>query len=324
MTVQPATPRVAPITSRGALIGLDWGTSSLRAYLFDASGELLDRREAALGITQISDAAFRQAFESFCADWLNAEPRLPVLACGMIGSRQGWREAPYLPCPASLSDLGNALCVLDDLAERRFLIVPGLRSAEAATAADVLRGEETQIFGLVPERASQTPALRHVVLPGSHSKWVVTREDTVLGFESYLTGELYAAVSAHTIVGRLFPPGESDFVLESFVDGLQAIRARGDALTHLLFTVRAQALLGVRAAAHLPSYLSGLLIGAELNSALPAVTAGHPVLIVGSDVLSERYRIAIETFGRTCLPARPDAAVSGLRRLARQAGLLSA
>lgn len=323
MTALPAPRRNAPNSSHASMIGLDWGTSSLRAYLFDGRGELLDRREAALGITQIKDAAFRPAFESFCADWLQVDPGIPVLACGMIGSRQGWREAPYLPCPASLADLASSLCAVDDLAKRPFLIVPGLRSAEDAPAADVLRGEETQIVGLFARHTELTSLQRHVVLPGSHSKWVVTRGDTVVGFESYLTGELYAAVSAHTIVGRLFPQGEPLFVREAFVDGLQAIRARGAALTHLLFSVRAQALLGVRAAAHMPSYLSGLLIGAELNSALPTVTGGRPVFIVGSNVLTERYRIAIETYGGACVPADSESAVIGLRRIAQQAGLLS-
>ncbi len=301
-----------------SLIGLDWGTSSLRGYLFNHHGGIIDRTDTNQGIVSITDGDFRSVFENCCAPWLAAEPTLPVIACGMIGSQQGWREAAYAACPASLQSLGRVLTRLDDLAQRRFAIIPGLKVTGDIAHHDVMRGEETQILGL-DRTADRTESI--YVLPGSHSKWVRAAGDEVREFRSFLTGELYSAIARNTIVGRLFPANEPPFDSQAFAAGIERIRETPEALTAHLFSIRAQGLLGVQAATALPSYLSGLLVGSELVAALRWFAPNRPITLVGSDSLMQRYRHALDLFGHTSTLAATDAAARGLFFVARQAGL---
>lgn len=183
--------------SSAALIALDWGTTRARAFRIDATGRVLDTRSGDLGVQRLSGATFPQALAQLTGDW--SDERAPRLACGMIGSRQGWREAPYLPCPASLEALSRGLVEVEGAA---LAIVPGLSTRDGSGLPDVMRGEETQIFGAVPIDAPRTL----VVLPGSHSKWARVERGVVLDFTTYLTGELYDALVGHTILGRLATP----------------------------------------------------------------------------------------------------------------------
>ncbi len=310
------------------LIGLDWGTSSLRAYLFGADGSVLARREAAAGIQAITDGGFRQAFESLCADWLQQTPGLPVIACGMIGSRQGWREAQYAPTPAGFAELASAMLAIDDAAGRRFQIVPGVCTVGASGTHDVIRGEETQVVGALSRLGMQQAT---IVLPGTHSKWVRVRDGRIAEFRTYMTGELFAVLARHSILGRLFiepegrntPPGED----RAFLDGLTRASADPGGLTSLLFSVRAEGLFARYDGQALPAYLSGLLIGAEIAHAranrADAPDRDDPTLLVGADALVERYAVALRLAG---IEARsvPDAPVAeGLLALARSAGLIA-
>lgn len=308
--------------NRASLIGLDWGTSSLRAYLFAASGAVLHRLESSDGVQQVPNRQFREVFEARCAAWLALDPALPVIACGMIGSQQGWREAAYVECPADLQRLAGGLTDLEDLAGRPFQIVPGLKLQTRDGHCDVMRGEETQIFGL--RSAASTQASLYL-LPGSHSKWVRCEADAVHDFRSFLTGELYAAIARHTIVGRLFPDAGSgdDFDEAAFSDGLRRVREQPEALTAHLFSVRAQGLLKRRTPAELPSFLSGLLIGAELVAALRWATPASPITLIGAPGLSKRYRVALDRFEQTYTTADSDAAALGLFLIARSARIFS-
>ncbi len=310
--------------AKPSLIGVDWGTSSLRGYLFSPRGEIIDRVDSAQGIQTIAGGEFRSVFEKCFASWLAAEPAMPVIACGMIGSQQGWREARYVQCPASLQNLGQTLTRIDELAGRPFAIVPGLKVTGANAHHDVMRGEETQILGL--DRILDHNKSKHnesiYVMPGSHSKWVRAAADEVRDFRSFLTGELYAAIAEHTIVGRLLPAVEPAFDEQAFAAGLQRIRESPESLTAHLFSIRAQGLLGVQAANALPSYLSGLLIGSELCSALTEFSPVGPVILVGSNSLMQRYQFALSLYGHRSTLADPDAAAHGLFILARQSGLL--
>ena len=320
------------------LIGLDWGTSSLRAYLFGPDRNILSQRETASGIQAITDGRFREAFESLCAAWINAEPDLPVIACGMIGSRQGWREAPYAQTPAGFDELASALMPIDLLAGRRFCIVPGVSTVGPSGTHDVIRGEETQVVGAL-ERLGLTDAT--IVLPGTHSKWVSVRNRRLVGFRTYMTGELYAVLARHSILGRLFaeqaaPDGPHQ--QQAFTDGLQRAFDDPTGLTSLLFSVRAEGLFGCYDGQQMPAYLSGLLLGAEIAHARG--TALHPgtnlepardaatdssapvTLLIGSDTLVTRYAAALERAGIDAIPV-PDAPVAeGLLALASSAGLI--
>lgn len=300
------------------LIALDWGTSSLRAYLFDREGQLIEHRASALGVQKIQQNRFLEALESLCGAWLSEHPQATVIACGMIGSQQGWRDAGYRQCPIGVDELGAELCRADDLLGRPFRIVPGLMM-DPQRRADIMRGEETQILGL-PADYGQGQAV--LVMPGSHCKWVELRDGFVTGFQSYLTGELFEAIAAHTIVGRLFPAIRPEHDEAAFAAGLQAVRSEPQSLTAWLFSVRAQGITGVRPAPALPSYLSGLLIGAELNSALLQFRGVSRVTLIGDAQLCARYEQALELFGITAIQAADELASKGLFRLAARAGLI--
>lgn len=319
----PASP------ARPALIGLDWGTSALRAWLLDAQGRILAAREGGPGVLAVGAGAFREAFERFCAPWLAAEPTLPVIAAGMIGSRQGWREAAYLTAPAGIAALAEALLPLDDAAGRVFRVVPGVLAELADGARDVMRGEETQVIGaLLDTPASARSGL--FVLPGSHGKWVAVREARIVALRTSLTGEAWAALREHTILGRLCAdPAPDDPAAQAaawlaFDQGVAQIRADPGALLHLLFRVRTEGLFGRLRPEQLPAYLSGLITGAEVGDALrwPERGTATPVL-VGSGPQLARYARALAGFGAGCARAGPDRAAAGLSALARAAGLLT-
>ena len=312
----------AGAAQRARLIALDWGTSSLRGWLLDASGAVLDRREAPLGILNVREGRFAEAFEAFCALWLGARPDLPTIASGMIGSRQGWREAPYVATPAGFDALASGLLGLDDEAGRPFRIVPGLVSRPPGGSPDVIRGEETQVFGALEAGASGDTLF---LLPGTHSKWVAAQGAVVTGFRTCMTGELYAVLRQHSILARLCEEPESPDApgpLSAFDDGVRRGLAEPGALGHLLFTVRSEGLLGQRPADHLPGYLSGLLIGAEIGDALGAFAPRRAPCVIASPVLAARYLRALELAGVTATAAEGEPARAGLFAIASHAGLL--
>jgi len=291
------------------MITVDWGTSSLRTYLLDSAGTILDRRSNNAGITTVKDGAFAPVLGEAIAGW--PSDALVVLS-GMIGSRQGWREAPYVPCPAGLQEIAAAVVSMDDLAGRRAVLIPGL-SHRDSDGPDVMRGEETQAIGL-------NLADGRVCLPGTHSKWAKLEAGKITGFRTYLTGELFAALTDHTIVGRLMPPAEPEPVdwRAGFDRGVdRAQRATG--LLSSLFGVRATGLLGDLPLELLRPFLSGLLIGTEFREAAPP--PGQTLTLVGSDALVLRYGRAADRLGIPAKPAQPDLAAFGAFRIAQTAGL---
>jgi 2-dehydro-3-deoxygalactonokinase len=297
-----------------ALIGVDWGTSGFRAFLLDAGGAILDRRSGPHGILTVADGDFAGVLSRQIGPWLS-ERRVPVLMSGMIGSRQGWLEAAYLTCPAGLADLAAGLVPVPfDGAEVR--IVPGLETA-SATMRDVMRGEETQVFGALAAGGSGSGRF---LLPGTHSKWVLAEAGRIVGFSTYMTGEIYAACRSHTILGRLMVDGEPSGT--GFARGVHDGARAGTpgALLRRLFGVRTAGLFGEIAGPDLPDYLSGLLIGAEIAD------AGHrdsrPVSIIASDALAERYQAAAAELGVGATIVDADCVVAGHMAIARAAGLL--
>jgi 2-dehydro-3-deoxygalactonokinase len=298
---------------RAALIGVDWGTSSFRAFLLDAGGAILDRRAGPYGIMSVADGDFAAVISDQVGGWLR-ESRVPVLMSGMIGSRQGWLEAPYLTCPVGLADLAAGLVrVPFDAAEIR--LVPGVETA-TATMRDVMRGEETQVFGTLARLGMESGRF---LLPGTHSKWVQAEGGTIASFATYMTGEIYAAARAHTILGRLMQDGEASGA--SFARGVREGARAGTpgALLHRLFGVRTAGLFGEISAADLPDYLSGLLIGAEIGD---AGRQGGPVHIIASDALAERYRSGAAELGLRAETLPSDCILDGYMAIARLAGLV--
>lgn len=312
-------------TTRAALIGLDWGTSSIRAYLLSATGAVLQQREGDEGILKAASLGFPAVFERYVGDWRRRDPRPPLLMCGMVGSRQGWVEVPYLKCPASLADLAAALCRVEPAPGIGTLsIVPGLCMDDGPLAPpDVMRGEETQLAGAF----AAPDASGLCVLPGTHSKWARLAQGRIEHFATYMTGELFALLRQHSILGRLMPD-EAAHDEAAFAQGLHlalASEANAHGLLHQLFSVRTLGLFGRLAPTALESYLSGMLIGSELASAryggyLPASGPTQAaIVIVGNHRLASLYRQALSLMGLRSTSAPTDAAARGLWRIARTA-----
>ena len=299
------------------LLALDWGTSSARAYRLGAGGVVLGRREAALGVMQVPPGGYPAALRTLLGDW--ADLRLPRIASGMVGSRQGWLEVPYAECPANVADLTPRIRVTPD---REMSIVPGLVYRDAGGVPDVMRGEETQVIGAVD--AENPGAL--AVLPGTHSKWVRVESGRILGFRTYMTGELYGVLLRHSILGRLAEaPDGAALHPVAFADGVAAGLASDD-VTHVIFGARTRCLLGELPPAEVGDWLSGVLIGYEIASARRWASAtlqrATPVQIIGTDVLVERYQVALSLADVHSTATEPEAAARGLYLIAQRAGIV--
>jgi 2-dehydro-3-deoxygalactonokinase len=333
----------ANAAKRAVLIALDWGTTSLRAYLFDATGKVLATRISTAGIMNLpvpaEEGGFDAAFEEACGVWLEKAPGLPVLAAGMVGSAQGWVQAPYVKTPASAAALVEGIVRAKTAGGVAFSVVPGV--LEPGALPNVMRGEETQVFGALPADPdanygeaprAHVDASRNALigLPGTHAKWVVVENGRIARFYTFMTGEVYAALTAHTILGRTMKrPADPDTA--AFVRGVTVAREHGCAgLLATAFSARTLGLTGQLAADEQPDYLSGIVIGHEL-AGLEAVLARRDVSLsatapqlIGADALCARYRLALEQFG--CRHARlvHEATERGLWRIAVKAGLVAA
>jgi 2-dehydro-3-deoxygalactonokinase len=292
------------------MLAIDWGTSSLRAYRLDANGDVSDVRSSDDGILSVKDAAFAATLERAAGDWLSTDK--PVVMSGMIGSRQGWTEAAYVPCPAGLGEIASAMCEVQwtsrDQQQHRAWIAPGLNCVDEAGVADVMRGEEVQILGIL-ERLGKG---EHVVcLPGTHSKWARVRDDHIVSFGTHMTGEVFAVLKQHSILGRTMPADEFDEA--AFIAGVSRAADAGGLLHHL-FGVRAQVLAGNMAEAQSASYLSGIVIGHELRSAANDIERFH---LVGDAGLTSLYSLAASTMNKSSVVHEAGAAPRGLFALAQ-------
>ena len=295
------------------LIGLDWGTTSCRAYLI-GKDRVLARNLDGPGILRVENGAFGASFDAMIGPWIAAHGDLPVVLSGMIGSRQGWVEAPYARCPATADDIVRSLSRIDHEG-RSLALVPGL-STENDGMPDVMRGEETQILGTLA-LTGQAEGL--FVLPGTHSKWAEVRAGRIVSFRTFMTGEVFAALKDHTILGRMMADGPSD--APAFARGVTEAAALESAgsLLHRIFATRTYRLFDKLADTALSDYLSGLLVGAEIAEA----TKGNrtAVTIIASPALAEHYTAALGVLGHDSRIAPEDCVAAGHRRLARAAGL---
>jgi 2-dehydro-3-deoxygalactonokinase len=271
-----------------ALLACDWGTTNLRAWTLDDAGTVVAERDFALGVSKLAPGEAAERFESEVRPALQAQD-LPAILCGMIGSNIGWTTAPYADCPAGLEDLAKNLTAVSETAR----IVPGLRCDGIAAGPDVMRGEETQLLGwLAQEPARQSG--RHVIChPGTHAKWALVEDGRVVRFVTAMTGELFAVLGKHSLL-KSDSPADDDAAFDA---GLEAA-GDGAALAARLFTARARVVGGGAPAESTPSYLSGLLIGAEIASVPQLLQAPFgQVVLLGDPALCARYRRALEQRG---------------------------
>jgi 2-dehydro-3-deoxygalactonokinase len=320
-----------PLALPPSLIALDWGTSSLRAYALGPGGQVQATRRSDHGIMTLPAgpdihspaAAFEAALQELCGDWLSAHPDTPLIACGMVGSAQGWREARYQPLPARASDLATAMTAIARPGGQPLHVVPGLQ--QAGELPNVMRGEETQIAGVLQSLADagRTPPRLLVGLPGTHCKWAWVEDGAVVRFETFMTGEIYGALSQHTILGRTLEPGSS-LDEAAFVRGLRVARGPLGALGVLstVFSVRTLGLTRQLTGAAQSDYLSGLLIGHEVAALAGVIDHGLPIVLCGEPVLCQRYAQALVGQGLAPPDIRARVTPSGLWLVAKAAGLL--
>jgi 2-dehydro-3-deoxygalactonokinase len=310
----------APNLDSGKLIAVDWGTSRLRARLVDADGRVLADAESDRGIGAI-DGGHEAIFESTVAGW----PSVPAIMAGMIGSRQGWREAAYVTCPTTPVALAAEITRFTTTRGRPVAIVPGLLLAAPSRDGDVIRGEETQMIALIDREPAFTGT---AILPGTHSKWARIDRGVIVDFQSFITGELFELLSQKSFLRHSVAEAAGDLsATPDFALGVRRTAKDGLPFLGALFSVRTRQLLaGVRPEDNL-AYLSGLVIGGEIAAAraMRPIDPGTPVRVIGARSLARAYHAALKGLGFETVALDGDALVlDGLVHLARGLGYLPA
>ncbi|SEC83654.1 2-dehydro-3-deoxygalactonokinase [Rhizobiales bacterium GAS191] len=297
-------------------IVLDWGTTNFRAVLVDASGTILDRIETQDGIQSVPKSGFEAALAERIAPWWAAHGLLPIYASGMIGSRNGWVEMPYVAAPAGIEDFAKAVRRVALRDGGSILFIPGLTDTAVKPFADVMRGEETQLVGFGLDRDAT------VVLPGTHSKWARIAQGRIASFRTFVTGEIFGIVSRHSFLSQVAKPQAlPDWT--AFARGLDTARdpKAASGLLSRLFSVRTGWLAGELDAGEMTDYLSGLVVGSEFREAreLGWFKEGQEVGIIGAELMAEVYRRAAEAFGLKPRLGPTDAAMRGCLAIAKVA-----
>lgn len=296
-----------------ALIAVDWGSTHLRAKL------VLDGRVAASssspdGIRHLGGRDCDAILASHCAAWRHTHPEARVLVSGMAGAREGWREVPYVPAPCGLDDLASAVVPVPSETFGEALLVPGVRCDDPdRTTTDVMRGEETQVAGILDTLSANGSVL---CLPGTHSKWVVCREGRIETFRTWLTGEAYERLTRDSLVSGDGSPADPES--DAFRLGVESTEGPGG-LLHQIFLGRTHLLAGRLAASEVRSYVSGLLVGHEIREGL-AFSGGLPLILVGDSPAVAATASALRHLGVAHGRATGDAHLDGLLAVAARLG----
>jgi 2-dehydro-3-deoxygalactonokinase len=284
-------------------IAVDWGTTNLRAWAL-GGGRILAHADSADGMGRLDRDGYEPALLRLIGPWLADGRQTDVIACGMVGSRQGWLEAPYRTVPCA--PLDPAALVSAPVRDNRMAVwlIPGLKQT---SPADVMRGEETQIAGVL----ALSPGFDGVIcLPGTHSKWVHVSAGEVVSFQTFMTGEMFALLSQDSVLRHGMAAGGWDDA--AFDAGLTDALSRPDRIGARLFGIRAEGLIAGLSSGAARARLSGLLIGVELAAAKP-YWLGQSVAIVGSEGLAQSYARALRAQGADPrLVPGADATLAGL------------
>jgi 2-dehydro-3-deoxygalactonokinase len=291
------------------LIALDWGTTRARAYLIGEDGALLESMAADCGIQSVPAGGFPQTARRLTFNMRRARPDAAIVLAGMVGSRNGWVEAPYVACPATPGAIAAAAIpvTLDD--GGKATILPGLSCDEGAF--DVMRGEETLIVGLGLENGV-------ACLPGTHSKWAQVEGGRVTRFASFMTGEFYGLLREQSLLSRLAtPPGPAD-PQQGTRAGLDASRRAGG-LLNAAFAARTEVLAGRMLGGAVGPYLSALLVAHEIAGARALLGEPGEIQLVADGALAASYGAALSYAGLAFRLVTPEAAfIAGVRRLAAE------
>lgn len=266
-----ALARRAVVSGPLACIAADWGTTNRRAWALGQGGEIIDRRKDDGGLLAVQNGGFAESFLAFCGDWLQRGESgrgVPVIMGGMVGSKLGWKEAPYLRAPVALSRLAENLCSLGDVAGASVWIVPGV-ARDDAVQPEVMRGEECEILGALQATGVGDGVF---LLPGTHTKWAIVEAGRLSDFRTYMTGEIFGLLRKSGTLSQVMTGDAVDPA--AFLQGVaRAGRPETANLLHSLFSVRTLGLFDRLPPTALPGYMSGLLIGAELRDAAAWLTA---------------------------------------------------
>ncbi|MGO2390581.1 MAG: 2-dehydro-3-deoxygalactonokinase [Halomonas sp.] len=316
----------AEIAPQLAWIAVDWGSSNLRAWGLDKHDHVIAHASSEKGMLSLKADEYEAELHRLVADWLPDSGQINVMVCGMAGARQGWREAAYLPVPTRLDQLSQG-AVIPTLSNDRLRVhlLPGLSQTRSASAHfDVMRGEETQLAGLVADNASFSGL---ACLPGTHAKWAMLASGAVTQFTTYLTGETYQLLARQSVLQHSI--GSDDLndsaCRDAFIAAVSEIHKAPATFSSRLFGLRAQDLLdgtlplGKARSAILAARLSGLTIGLELSGACHACPASEPITLIGNQVLCQRYTLALNAIGYQTQYMDGDTAVLAGLRLAHQA-----
>jgi 2-dehydro-3-deoxygalactonokinase len=311
------------VTGTVACILADWGTTNLRAWAVRPDRTIDGPRTSPMGLLAVQNGRFSEALSEVCGDWLAGSNSVPVVMCGMVGSKLGWKEVPYLPTPVALADLGRHLRAVEAPFSGTVAIVPGVMM-DHRTQPEVMRGEESQILG-----AMQTLGVRNgaFLLPGTHSKWALIDDGKLISFRTYMTGEVFGFIRRSGTLSQLMEGDAHDDA--AFQRGVRFARSTDAGnLLHALFSVRTLGLLGRVSREGLASYLSGLLIGAELSDGF-AWLQGQGISglagAIGTPVMLDGYQRAASIYGLKMAVLDSSAILPrALLSIAATAGLVTA
>lgn len=268
--------------SKGKLIAVDWGTTNRRAYLLDISGNIIDSKSDDRGLLAIRNGDYEKEFYTLVSSWMSDENELPTLLSGMIGASTGWKETEYCSLPTGVNSLASNLVSVPS--KSPIWIIPGVFTRDLINTPDVIRGEEVQAFASIQDSHLNDTL---IVMPGTHSKWVKMQDGQIVDFRTYMTGDLHAAILNHTIVSKLVS-GPAEHNTEVFLRAVETGYDYSDDLTHIIFGSRSKVLFDELDSANINSHLSGLLIGAEIKSALSVFEDfNNPIHFIASPVLED-------------------------------------
>jgi 2-dehydro-3-deoxygalactonokinase len=282
------------------ILSCDWGTSAFRLRIVNVDdGKVLDEIVSDNGMhatynewlatrkNETERLNFYRSFIQSNIDKMRADvvKDLPVIISGMASSSIGMKELNYANVPFNLSDddLTTERFAADEFCKHEILLVSGLQ-----TTNDVMRGEETLLLGCDMNDEGSA------IFPGTHSKHVVIKNNTVADFKTYMTGEFFELLSTKSLLTKS--------VIKNIVPADQAFieGAKDGAVNNILnasFHVRTNQLLKKYTAEENYHYLSGLLIGSELSDLHN--TSHSSVLIVANDVLMQLYSSALKAINRS-------------------------
>ena len=267
-------------------IAVDWGTTNLRIWAMDKNGRIIDKKSSKKGLKFIKEREFENTLTTLNKPWIINTKNIPIISCGMVGSKQGWKDVGYIKVPSK--PINSKSIQKITIKDKRFFfyIVKGLSQNKPY---DVMRGEETQIAGFIYEN----PNFNGIIcLPGTHSKWVRFNKGKILNFTTFMTGELFSLITEHSILKySIYNKKINDKVFSS---SLKEAMSQSYSLLSSLFKIRAKNLLVKKFSNHARSTILGFLLGMELST-IQKIIGKKNVVIIGSPINAFLYEKALSS-----------------------------